>query len=193
MMPDIFPLSDLIEMGDALLASPILALEIQLAGGEGLEAVIELRHRAGQHMLIGIGGIETISQTEMALRADPHFITTSGFNFDIAKHLIRAEKPYTCEAATLDKAKTALKSGCSVLKLHHLDPAQTKPLQIEYPETLLIPTTGVTLDNISDYINAGITTVGVSEAIISRALPTMAHVITQARRWRTAWQQAQQR
>lgn len=75
-----YPLDKLIEIGDALLAAPVLAMEIILNSSNALEAITKLHERAGENMLIGAGTVRTVEQTRAALEAGAQFTVSPGFN-----------------------------------------------------------------------------------------------------------------
>ena len=66
-----FPVQKLLEIGDALLASPVLVMEVTLNTTGALEGITIFRERFGDQMLIGAGTVRTVDQFDAALAAGP--------------------------------------------------------------------------------------------------------------------------
>ncbi len=72
-LPGELPLQSIVSVGDALLAVPITAVEVQL--GVNSNAIIQdLRQRARDNMWVGAGGISTIAEVDAAIAAGAHFV-----------------------------------------------------------------------------------------------------------------------
>src|SRR5690606_21067012 len=58
-LPGDLPLATILPIADALLASPILAVDVAFGGTELPQLLHDLRQRAGDKLLIGVSGVET--------------------------------------------------------------------------------------------------------------------------------------
>lgn len=186
-----FGLADILEIGDALLAAPVLAWEIDVRLRHGLEAISELRQQAGPLMLIGADGVETPTTLAAALRAGAQFITTSRFEPVVWAEAQAANAVYVPTASDEPTARKAIEQGCRFLTVTGFAPARLRWLCQIHPEANLFAGAGVTLANLAAYVEAGAVVFRVNEIIVGPLPPPMAEVITKARRWRTAWKQAQ--
>ena len=64
-----FSAQKVLEIGDALLASPVLAMEVTMNTPGALDLIEMLRARFGDHMLIGAGTVRTVAQFHDAVSA----------------------------------------------------------------------------------------------------------------------------
>lgn len=186
-----FGLADILEIGDALLASPVLAWEIDVELRHGLEAIGELRQQAGSLMLIGASGVETPAQLEAALSAGAQFMTASRFEPTVWAEAQAANAIYVPTVFGQSAARSALAQGCRFLTVTGLFPAQLRQLGRMHPEAILFIGSGVTLTNLAAYVEVGVDVFQVNEITVGLSPLSMAEVITNARRWRAAWKQAQ--
>ena len=61
-LPGNLPLATILPIADALLASPILAVDVAFGGDELPQLLHDLRQRAGDKLLIGVSEVETAVQ-----------------------------------------------------------------------------------------------------------------------------------
>jgi 2-keto-3-deoxy-6-phosphogluconate aldolase len=73
------PVDLLLEVGDALLAAPVLVVEIPIHHPEAAALVEAFRDRFGDHLLVGVGAITTIQEGTMALAAGADFLITTRY------------------------------------------------------------------------------------------------------------------
>jgi 2-dehydro-3-deoxyphosphogluconate aldolase/(4S)-4-hydroxy-2-oxoglutarate aldolase len=187
-----FSLTEIIEIGDALLAAPVLALEIDLANRYANEAIADLRQRAGPHLLIGAGGVQTVAQAELALTAGAQFITTATFDSDLAAHSRQNHYLLVPGVSTLAEAEQAQTTGCSLVKVDG-SPERLAKFRQALPELDFIAAGDITLANIAAYVQAGAVSVAVGRTLITEPYTSMAAVISTARALQGAWAEAQSR
>ena len=71
---------EIIEIGDALLAAPVLIAEVTLNSAGALNAIADLRERYGEHMLVGAGTVRTAAQFDEAVAAGAQFTVAPNFD-----------------------------------------------------------------------------------------------------------------
>ena len=64
------PAAKLLEIGDALLASPVLVMAVTINGTDALDAIALLRQRFGEHVLVGAGTVFTNDRYPRAASTD---------------------------------------------------------------------------------------------------------------------------
>ncbi len=74
-----FPPDEILELGDALLASPVLAVAITYSNPRSLQAISILRERGGEHMLVGATNICTAMDASVAVNAGAQFLDITVF------------------------------------------------------------------------------------------------------------------
>ncbi|MFC7440309.1 bifunctional 4-hydroxy-2-oxoglutarate aldolase/2-dehydro-3-deoxy-phosphogluconate aldolase [Laceyella putida] len=135
-------------------------------------AVIEQASRqfAGK-MLIGAGTVLDPETARMALMAGAKFIFSPTLNLET----IRLTKRYGAISIpgvfTPTEMVTAFENGADAVKVfpaNVLGPAYIKAVRDPLPQIPMIPTGGVTLDNIVDYFRAGAMAVGLGGALVRK-------------------------
>lgn len=187
-----FSLTDIIEIGDALLAAPVLALEINIANRHAGEAITDLRQRAGPHLLIGAGGVQTVEQAELTLTAGAQFVTATTFDPVLAAHSRQNHFLYVPSVSTLAEAEQARSDGCPLVKIDG-SPERMAEFQRTLPDLAFIAAGDISLANIAAYAQAGAVGVAAGQTLIAEPYTSMAAVISTARALQRAWTQAQSR
>lgn len=185
-----FSLTEIIEIGDALLAAPVLALEIDLANQHAYEAIADLGHRAGPHLLIGAGGVQTSEQVRLALAAGAQFTTAATFNPTLAAEGQRNASLHVPGISSLAEAQQAAAAGCPLVKAA-LPAEHLAEFRRVLPELAFIAAGDIGADSLAAYAQAGAVGVAVSHPLIAEPYISMATIISTARAWQHIWAQAQ--
>lgn len=187
-----FPLDKLIEIGDALLAAPVLAMEITLNSSNALDGITKMRERAGENMLVGAGTVRTVEQARAALEAGAQFTVAPGFNSDVVAHTQAKDILHLPGIFTPTEVETAVAAGCRMLKLFPsgvIGPGYLKALRAPLDDVEFVPTGNISVDNIAQYVRAGAVAVGVGGSLVSGDA-SMAEIIATARALQAAWETA---
>ncbi len=188
-----FPAQKLLEIGDALLASPVLVMEVTLNTTGALEGITILRERFGDQMLIGAGTVRTVDQFDAALAAGAQFTVAPNLDLATVARALDNDILHIPGIFTPTEAQTAYAAGCKVVKLFPSDivgPSYLKALRAPLDDIKFIPTGGVTPDNVGDYIRAGAAAVGLGSALVTGPNQPADDLITRARAIRKAWKEA---
>ncbi len=192
-IPDDLPVDQLLEIGDALLAAPLLVMEITWHSAEAAPAITALRERFGAHMLIGAGNISTPRVAHLAIKAGAQFIVGAGFDPNLLRQSRAADILYMPVVETSNEAQTAWRAGCQRIKFQVTalsDRAPIAQIHTLWPDLALIPIGNVNLTNIADYAHAGAMAVSLDEALLPADDWSQAAIITEARKLRAAWEAA---
>lgn len=77
LIPGELPHERILTIADALLAAPVAAVEIIPNGATSLDTVEAFRKRAGDHMLVGAGRVESAEQLQAAIDAGAQFASST--------------------------------------------------------------------------------------------------------------------
>ncbi len=77
------PVDLLLEIGDALLAAPVLVVEVPSQHPEAVAVISAFLERHGDHLLVGMGNIQSVAQGSRALAAGAHFLTTTRYTTEL--------------------------------------------------------------------------------------------------------------
>ncbi|MCP5097744.1 MAG: hypothetical protein GY943_19530, partial [Chloroflexi bacterium] len=82
-LPGDMPLQSILQVADALLAAPVLGVEVSMQDEQGVQIIADLAKRADGKMVIGAEGVETAVQAQSALDAGAEYISSSRLDFDL--------------------------------------------------------------------------------------------------------------
>ncbi|MEM7538466.1 MAG: bifunctional 4-hydroxy-2-oxoglutarate aldolase/2-dehydro-3-deoxy-phosphogluconate aldolase [Chloroflexota bacterium] len=188
-----FPLADIIEMGDALLAAPVLVMEVTMNTTGALDAISTLRARYGDNMLVGAGTVRTAAQVDAAVDAGAQFIVSPNFDRASVRKSQQRNVAHLPGVFTGTEAQDAFAAGCPLVKLFPADffgPPYIKALRAPLDDIGFVPTGGINVDNIGEYAKVGAVAVGVGSSLIPKPGQAWsnADIITKARALRSAWE-----
>lgn len=187
-----FSADEILEIGDALLASPVLAATIVLTGSHSLRHIAALRSRGGEHLLVGANNISSDVDVTLAVAAGAQFLVSPFLDRKAAASAGSLDVLYVPGVFTRTEARQALAEG---YRLQHLYPADILgashlfELQIALPDCRFIPAGGISLEDIHLYAQQGATSVIVESYPPSPQAWSQAEVITHFRRLRRLWEQ----
>jgi len=179
------PIDRLLEVGDALLAVPLTAVEIPLDHPEPFGLLAAFRQRFGAHLLIGVGTVQQMAEGREALAAGADFLIAAHYRTEL-HHL--AERcgalylpPVTAHAAhrALDAMGVTMATVTAALLLASApDAVPTRPalLATEVDEAALAP-----------LFQAGAAAIAVGPLLFPTAAWSMPAMIRTARALRQQW------
>lgn len=180
---------DLLRIGDALLAGTVIAMEVTLNSPSALTALPELRKHFGDTMLIGAGTVRNASQVRHAVEAGAQFMVSPNFDAETVAVAHSQGVLHLPGVLTPTEAQTAFTARARMLKLFPMDffgPAYLKILRGPLDDIDFVPTGGISLENIADYVRAGAAAVGVGSQLVGN----LAEITPNALALRQAWQKA---
>ncbi len=151
-------------IAEACAAGGVAALEITYTV-PGASGVIEhlAKEFVGQ-ILVGAGTVLDPETARIAILAGAQFVVSPSLNPETARLCNRYQVPYVPGAGTIGEVVEAMECGADIVKAFPgeiLGPAFVKAVKGPLPQASLMPTGGITLDNVADWIKAGSVAVGV--------------------------------
>jgi len=140
----------------------------------GATAVIEAlaKQYAAGEILIGAGTVLDPETARMAILAGAQYIVSPSVSPETARLCNRYQIPYMPGACTVREIVDAMECGADIVKLfpgETLGPAFVKAVRGPLPQASLMPTGGVSIDNVAEWIKAGAVAVGVGGSLTSGA------------------------
>ena len=117
-----------------------------------------------EDLLIGAGTVLDSQTARLCIMRGASFIVSPQFSPSVAEICNLYGVPYIPGVASANEITHALKSGCSLLKLFpasQFSPTIIKDFLAPFPNVSFMPTGGISLNNVADWIRAGATVVGV--------------------------------
>jgi 2-dehydro-3-deoxyphosphogluconate aldolase/(4S)-4-hydroxy-2-oxoglutarate aldolase len=156
---------------EGIMLAGLPIVEITLTIPNPLEIIEELAKRYGDDLLIGAGTVLNAESCDLALTAGARFIVSPTFNLEVVQLTKRRGALSLPGALTPNEVLAAWEGGADLVKIFpcgFLGGAQyIRALKAPFPEVQLVPTAGVTLENVAEFFAAGVTAVGVGEKIFN--------------------------
>ena len=159
---------------DAVIAGGVTGIELTFTVPHADKALDELSEKYGdrEDVLIGAGTVLDPATARLAIIACAKFIVSPSFNADVAKICNLYSIPYTPGCFTPTEIQTALEAGVDLVKVFPgsvAGPAMVKALHGPFPQLAIMPTGGVSLDNLETWFDAGVTLVGAGSNLTAAA------------------------
>jgi 2-dehydro-3-deoxyphosphogluconate aldolase/(4S)-4-hydroxy-2-oxoglutarate aldolase len=162
-----------IPLAEALLAGGIRAIEVTMTTPNAVEAIVLASKHFRERALLGVGTVLNAETARQAIAAGAEFVVSPITRPEIAKAAAAADRPVMLGAYTPTEAQFAYEAGADFVKLFpadNLGPAYIKAIRAPLPHLKLVPTGGVTVDNIAEFFKAGCPAVGVGSSMITREI-----------------------
>jgi 2-dehydro-3-deoxyphosphogluconate aldolase/(4S)-4-hydroxy-2-oxoglutarate aldolase len=168
------PSADLVEpLARALVEGGVSAIEITLSTPDAVQAIHQVSASMSGHALIGVGTVLTAHECSSALEAGAQFVVSPILRPELVPLAHQADRPIMLGAYTPTEAQLAHEAGADFVKLFPADtlgPAYIKALLAPLPHLWFVPTGGIELSNVADFLKAGAAALGVGSALVSRRL-----------------------
>ena len=151
-------------IAEACALGGVAALEITFTV-PGASGVIEhLAKKISGQILVGAGTVLDPETARIAILAGAQFVVSPALNPETARLCNRYQVPYMPGAGTIREVIEAMECGADIVKVFPgeiLGPAFVKAVKGPLPQAQLMPTGGVSIENVADWIKAGSVAVGV--------------------------------
>jgi 2-dehydro-3-deoxyphosphogluconate aldolase/(4S)-4-hydroxy-2-oxoglutarate aldolase len=151
----------------------VRCFEYTLTTQGALEALVQLRDLLPM-AIVGVGTVRTVDHLRAAADAGAQFAVSQIFLPELAAAARSQQIPFIPGALTPTEVVIAWSAGAPVVKVSPVGPlggvSYLKELRGPLPDVALMPTGGVTLEAVPQYLDAGAAAVGVSGALLGDAL-----------------------
>jgi 2-dehydro-3-deoxyphosphogluconate aldolase/(4S)-4-hydroxy-2-oxoglutarate aldolase len=159
-------------VAETLLQAGLPVVEITLTVPNAIDAIGVLAKRFGGTLLIGAGTVTDAESARRAVGAGAEFIVTPCVVPEVIDAAKRADVAVLPGALTPGEVCEAFRLGGDLVKVFPVQSvggaAYLRALRGPFPDIPLVPTGGVTLDNIAEMFDAGAAAVGVGTELISQ-------------------------
>ena len=150
------PERDAAALGRALCAGGVPVAEITFRAA-GADKAIRLMKEANPDMLVGAGTVTNTAQIDAVIAAGGEFIVTPGFDPELVAYAQEKNIPIFHGCTTASEYHQALKYGLEVIKFFPAEQsgglAKIKALSAPFPMFKVMPTGGISLKNLRDYLS----------------------------------------
>jgi 2-dehydro-3-deoxyphosphogluconate aldolase/(4S)-4-hydroxy-2-oxoglutarate aldolase len=148
------------------------AVEITFTVPGAARAVEDLSRRNLAGVALGAGTILDPETARIAILSGAQFVVSPALNVETARLCNRYQIPYVPGAGTVREVLEAMECGADIVKVfpgETLGPAFVKAVKAAIPHASLMPTGGVSLENVRSWIAAGCVAVGVGGNLTASA------------------------
>lgn len=162
-----------IKITDACMKGGIAAIEITFTVPGATQVIEALRKvYTAEEMIIGAGTVLDPETARIAILAGAQYIVSPSLNIDTVKLCNRYQIPIMAGAMTIEGVIAAMEVGADIVKIFPGDafgPSFIKAIKGPLPQATLMPTGGVSLENVGEWIKAGCVAVGVGGSLTAGA------------------------
>ncbi len=175
-------LAGAVNLSRALLAAGIVAQEYTLTNPRALEAIAEVLREVPQfssgEATIGVGSVRTRAQANAAIGAGAQFVVSPVYQPEVIAGCVDQGIPVMSGAMTPTEIASAWEAGAALVKVfpaRNLGPHYISDVLAPMPEIRLMPTGGVSLENMQEYFDAGARAVGIGSNLFEMSALRLAH------------------
>ncbi|MGG1220064.1 bifunctional 4-hydroxy-2-oxoglutarate aldolase/2-dehydro-3-deoxy-phosphogluconate aldolase [Priestia endophytica] len=163
-----------IRISEACIKGGIKGIEVTFTVQDADTVIKELVsiYDNNDNVIIGAGTVLDAQTARIAILAGAEFIVSPSFDKETAKLCNLYKIPYMPGCMTITEMKAALEYGADIVKLFPgsaFGPDFVKAVKAPLPQVNIMPTGGVNLENIKEWIQNGCTAVGVGGNLIAPA------------------------
>jgi 2-dehydro-3-deoxyphosphogluconate aldolase/(4S)-4-hydroxy-2-oxoglutarate aldolase len=155
-------IKEAINISKACIAGGITAIEVTYTNPMATEIIKELSKE--DNIVLGAGTVLDSETARIAIMAGARYIVSPGFDLETAKLCNRYQVAYMPGCMTISEMIKAMESGADIIKLfpgNAYGPSFIKSIMAPLPQINIMPTGGVSLENVDQWIKNGVIAVGV--------------------------------
>ena len=162
---------ELIGVVNALSEGGLTCIEVTMTTPNALEVIRAAREAVGDSAAIGVGTVLDAETARAAMLAGAQFVVAPIVDLPTIEICKRYHVPILPGAMTPTEIVRAWQAGADMVKVFPtgtLGAKYIKDIRGPLPHIKLVPTGGVDLDTIADFIKAGATALGVGSALVTK-------------------------
>lgn len=181
---------------DAVVAGGIKSIELTYSVPQANIVIADLVEKyAETDVVIGAGTVLDITSARLVILSGAQFIVSPSFSKEVAKLCNLYQIPYVPGVLTPREAQEALEYGSELIKLFPSDITgvdMIKDLKGPFPYLNILPSGGVSVENIGEWFSAGAAAVSAGGGVTAPAAQgNFAAVTDNAKAFMTAFEHAQ--
>lgn len=148
----------------ACMAGGVDAIEVTFTVPGAAVVIEDLTAEFGDDLLVGAGTVLDPETARVAILAGARYIVGPNFNPEVAKLCNRYQIPYMPGCMTINEMIEAMEAGADIIKVFPgsaYGPGIISAIKGPLPQAVLMPTGGVSIDNVSEWVQNGCVAVGV--------------------------------
>lgn len=172
---------DVVRMAEQAIAGGIKVIEITMTVPYALKAIEKLAGtysstaEGDNFAIIGVGTVLDPETARAAILSGAEFVVGPSLNVKTVELCNRYRVPVMPGTMTIADIQSALELGVDIVKLfpgNLFSPSMIKAIKGPLPQANIMPTGGVSLDNLAEWVKAGAVAVGIGSDLTSEAAKT---------------------
>jgi 2-dehydro-3-deoxyphosphogluconate aldolase/(4S)-4-hydroxy-2-oxoglutarate aldolase len=162
-----------IRVADALHAGGVTALEITVTVPDAFAVIAAVARRFGEEVCVGVGTVLDVETVRGAVGAGAQYVVSPVFRPALIVESHRLGVPAMPGAITPTEILTAHEAGADIVKIFPADtfgPGYIRSVLAPMPFLRLMPTGGVTPENVGSWLAAGAVAVGLGGSLVDASL-----------------------
>ena len=158
-------------ISEAILAGGVSTIEVTMTTPKAIAALEQLVDRYGDRALIGVGSVIDGATCRDAISAGAQFVVSPVFSKEVVETTRSYGKVSVPAGLTPTEILTAWKAGGDLVKVFpstQLGPGYFREVLAPLPQLRLVPTGGVDLKSVPEWIKAGAACLGIGTAIVNK-------------------------
>ena len=159
----------LVEIGEALLAGGVTAIEVTADNAGAAEMIRTLDAELGEEAVVGAGTVLDGETAQSMIAAGAEFVVSPSLHTDVIETCNRYGALVAPGVMTPTEAIDAYEQGADVVKIFPaktVGPDHVAAMKGPLSQVPMLPTGGVSADNAADFIEAGAVAVGAGSALV---------------------------
>lgn len=160
-----------IRISKACVEGGIPAIEVTYTVPGATEVIKALKEQfSSDELVIGAGTVLDAATARIAILAGSEFIVSPAFDEETAKLCNLYQVPYMPGCMTITEITKAMQCGADIVKLFPgsaFGPSFVKAVKAPLPQANIMPTGGVSLENIDEWFKNGVVAVGAGGKLAS--------------------------
>src|SRR5256885_2281754 len=156
---------------EAVCAGGITIVEVTMTVPGALEAIAELAKKMGSDVLVGAGTVLDAETAQRCIDSGAEFIVSPGFDYETIQLSKRVNKLIMAGALTPTEVIAAWKAGSDFVKVFPCGSVGgakfINAIKAQLQQIPMVPTGGVNLNTVAEFIQAGAAAVGVGGELCS--------------------------
>lgn len=153
---------------EAIYHGGLRAIEVTVTTPGAIDSIKALAKGKYKGLCLGAGSVVDTETVRQCADAGAQYIVTPALNDEVVEEALRLGLPVLAGALTPSEILRAHRLGCSLVKLFPADlfgPRYVKAIRAPMPYIDLVPTGGVSIDNVAEWLGQGASAVGISSAL----------------------------
>nr|WP_318539856.1 bifunctional 4-hydroxy-2-oxoglutarate aldolase/2-dehydro-3-deoxy-phosphogluconate aldolase [Terribacillus saccharophilus] len=163
-----------IQISDACIEGGLTGIEVTFTVKDADQVIKQLSAQYSENLdvVVGAGTVLDSTTARLAILAGASFIVSPTFDAETAKLCNLYQVPYLPGCMTIGEIKQAMEAGADIIKLFPgsaFGPSFIKAVKAPLPQANIMPTGGVDLENVGDWLKNGAVAVGVGGNLVAPA------------------------